>query len=1009
MKSLKLLLLLVVALSTATTARADQSWDFTSLSYTDSTNIIADINSDGSNWSRDASTQRYIYSGALTEAALTANSTELIYTQGLLFTCGSGGKLRVNVSSSRFELNGTGIVVTIPDLSVGDTITVTCLTAKSGDSAEARGLNLSDNATALSGYFNSTTTEQQTNVAVVDTAGNVTLTTSAGMYLYSLSVKNAVNNADGYDANSSQAVLARLAGADTLYYNISNLSSINLSDDNHIVTVNAADKSWADTYTDQIRSIAFNKAANAGTVTNSDSVVNITEAKGWFETVYAEWDAFVLDGDTCDSYNVYVKGGNYSDYEQIDTELVRNYGESWRADMVGLVAASDYELMIVPVDDNGNELTAYANTATDMTVVNYSREGFAHMGRTEGVGAYNNDGSLKDGAKVIYITAENAATVQTEVQTGTSTKETLTGWQSIVYGYLNAHDDTPIAFRIIGCVDSLDLDTCASSEQGFLIKSNTVGHEFNMTFEGIGEDATIHCLGFQVTQCASVEFRNLGIMYYYEDAISIDTKAYNIWVHNNDIYYGKYHYDEEGDKKKGDGSTDIKKDSKYVTVSYNRYWDTGKCALLGSSSSSETSDNWITFHHNWFNYSDSRHPRIRRMSVHVYNNYFDGNASYGVAVTTNASAFVEKNYFRAAHYPMCSSYQGSYPGGFSKENGGIIKAYDNYFTDNQSKFSYITYQSSSNATSSSTTDFDAYEVSSASETVPSSVVTLYGSYTYNNFDTDSTMYSYTPDAATDVPTIVQGYYGAGRLNHGDIVYDIASGVSSAETSSEVDNTLRDEVLANYTSSLGKSLPKTWYDAYLSGDYSTSSSSSSDSSTDDDTTDDSGTTGGGDSSDDSGTTDDDTTTFNLGFRFGSSISKNGNSTDNSSELAVFTDSCTVTWCGISTTNATATDDDSNSWTCWKLDSSSYVTIKRSSGSFAAGDTVTVYMTPGADSKTDGLRLGSTSGNAITTTMATSGTIYTATATLSSSDINSDGSVTFYRYDSQVRLSGIYISR
>ena len=34
------------------------------------------------------------------------------------------------------------------------------------------------------------------------------------------------------------------------------------------------------------------------------------------------------------------------------------------------------------------------------------------------------------------------------------------------------------------------------------------------------------------------------------------------------------------------------------------------------------------------------------------------------------------------------------------------------------------------------------------------------------------MYAHTADNAADVPAIVEGYYGAGRLNHGDIHFDI---------------------------------------------------------------------------------------------------------------------------------------------------------------------------------------------------------------------------------------------
>lgn len=179
----------------------------------------------------------------------------------------------------------------------------------------------------------------------------------------------------------------------------------------------------------------------------------------------------------------------------------------------------------------------------------------------------------------------------------------------------------------------------------------------------------------------------------------------------------------------------------------------------------ETVDNLICYHHNWFDHSDSRHPRVRTSSVHIWNNYYDGVAKYGVGVTMGASVFVESNYFRNTKYPMMISKQGTDAKGdgtFSGENGGVLKAYGNIFAEKSKYFSYITWKNSN-------TDFDAYEVDSPSETVPSSVVAKAGGTSYNNFDTDaSKMYAYTPDAAVDVPAKVTGFYGAGRLNQGDI-------------------------------------------------------------------------------------------------------------------------------------------------------------------------------------------------------------------------------------------------
>ena len=151
-----------------------------------------------------------------------------------------------------------------------------------------------------------------------------------------------------------------------------------------------------------------------------------------------------------------------------------------------------------------------------------------------------------------------------------------------------------------------------------------------------------------------------------------------VWVHNCDFFYGDAGSD--ADQVKGDGALDCKK-STYVTFSYNHFWDSGKSNLLGLSEGSNAGL-YITYHHNWYDHSDSRHPRVRYYSAHVYNNYYDGNAKYGVGSTLGSSVFVENNFFRNCKYPMLTSMQGTdvyggAEGTFLGENGGSIKAFSN--------------------------------------------------------------------------------------------------------------------------------------------------------------------------------------------------------------------------------------------------------------------------------------------------------------------------------------------
>ena len=746
------LALLLMSLSAAMA----QTWTFGAMSEADKALCAADAN-----WV--LGTDRYGYTLALENEALVANGSELAYAKGLKFTAGAPtdktdgkAKVRLNYGSSRLELNGNGVALTIPSLKAGQKVTVSCGTGKSGT---ARGLNAT-NITPVSGSFNATSADKVTNVGTVTADGDVVLTTNVGgMNIYSIKVETVsggstvtpgstdkITNAVARNSKVNQMYVTTNAG-DVKYYNTADLTSVKFEGDKTIITPKSGAEN--DEYDASVQAISFAKKADqgeSGDVENPAGVIQITEAKGWQESAYLKWAPF----EGASSYNVYV------DDKKIDAQLIRQYASYYRADVLGL-AAGTYSVKVVPVNAEGTEI-AGANTASNLVVKSYNREGFAHF-KYDGVGAYNNDGTLKAGAKVLYITAKTAKTVSTTVNTGKL--ETITGLQSIIDAYSKGKDKTPIAFRFIGKISLSDLDHISSSAEGLQVK----GAMMNMTFEGVGDDATVYGFGFLLREAESVEFRNFAIMRCLDDAMSLDTKNSHVWIHNMDLFYGKK--GSAADQAKGDGTVDIKGDSKYVTVAYNRFWDNGKASMCGMKS--ETGENWITYHHNWFDHSDSRMARVRTMSVHMYNNYYQHCDVYGIGATSGSSVFMESNYFDATKRPIMSSLQGTDAKGdgtFSGEKGGLIKAYGNVFANKPENFSYITYAENN-------TSFDAYEVSDPSQQVPSSVKTLVGGTSYDNFDTNSSlMYAYAADKAADVPSIVEGFYGAGRLNHGDIDFVI---------------------------------------------------------------------------------------------------------------------------------------------------------------------------------------------------------------------------------------------
>ena len=512
----------------------------------------------------------------------------------------------------------------------------------------------------------------------------------------------------------------------------------------------------------------------------------ITEASGWLETAYVKWTP--VTGAT--GYNVYVKSASASDsaYVQLDDELIRKYPSYMRADAVGL-KAGDYVMKIVPLN-NGKENTSAAIVSDKLTVNAHDRSGFTFSSNSpvkNGVGAYNNDGTLKSNASVLYVTEANKNTVKMKIG-----NTEYTGVAAITQAIKAKNNCQPVAIRIIGQVTLSGL-ACKDVSSAYAIG---VKGAANVTFEGIGDDATLYEAGVAVFQSTGIEVRNLGLMNWGGggdgDGISLK-QSLGVWVHNNDVFYGNAGSD--GDQAKGDGSMDLKDNSQYVTVSYNHFWDSGKMSLCGMKS--ESGENWITYHHNWFDHSDSRHPRIRTMSVHVYNNYYDGNSKYGVGAAKDSEAFVEANYFRNCNYPMLSSMQGSdvLAGGiFSGENGGVIKAYNNYM---EGQKSVIYANSDAGTTTASATDFDAYLATSRSETVPSTYKAKQGGKTYSNFDTkvDLGVDTADIDAPADVPSIVTKY--AGRIMGGDFKWTFDNSVD--DTSYSLNRPLKDKLNAYKTS------------------------------------------------------------------------------------------------------------------------------------------------------------------------------------------------------------------
>lgn len=156
-------------------------------------------------------------------------------------------------------------------------------------------------------------------------------------------------------------------------------------------------------------------------------------------------------------------------------------------------------------------------------------------------------------------------------------------------------------------------------------------------------------IGFFIVRSENIIIRNVYIEMPKADngadGISMQ-KSKRVWVDHCTFESMNQTKDYE------DGSVDITHQTKEVTVSWNHFIKTQKSALVGHSNN-EINDKEITatFHHNFFDGSNSRHPRVRFGKVHVYNNYFNKVTTYAIGSAYGAKVLVEDNFFDGVRLP----------------------------------------------------------------------------------------------------------------------------------------------------------------------------------------------------------------------------------------------------------------------------------------------------------------------------------------------------------------------
>ena len=259
------------------------------------------------------------------------------------------------------------------------------------------------------------------------------------------------------------------------------------------------------------------------------------------------------------------------------------------------------------------------------------------------------------------------------------------------------------------------------------------------------------------------------------DCISIQADATSakkdsgshIWIDHCEFFNG-----EAAHKDRYDGLIDCKNNVQWLTFSYNYFHDHDKSCLWGKGDSDIYDGcRTISAHHNIFkNIDGSRLPLQRGGNVHYLNNYQE-NCSDGWDIRTGAIGYADACYFKNSKAPILPDGGGTL--GICTESGyGIV--YDNCqrVISGHSNVSYV------NAPSRYDAEFAA-----------STYVT--GSWIPK--DTWSDYFIYNRQKVTDVPTFLDKYAGAGKI---DIWKAYASSIP-AENQTEFKNAVANGLYKTY--------------------------------------------------------------------------------------------------------------------------------------------------------------------------------------------------------------------
>jgi len=303
---------------------------------------------------------------------------------------------------------------------------------------------------------------------------------------------------------------------------------------------------------------------------------------------------------------------------------------------------------------------------------------------------YNSNGELSNDPKIIYISG--VIDICVDENNKPLTEKDFIAQPYSLESYLETYSPEKWGKKNV----TGDIESARKESQKNLAKNIMVKIGSNTTLIGKDKGAKIIHGNLMLEKSTNIIIKNITFEDAYDyfpewdpsdgaagnwnsqfDLITIVSSA-NVWIDHctfSDgqrpdssfpVYFGMKH-------QHHDGAVDITRQSSFITLSYNYFYEHDKTSLVGSSDNSEQDSGnlKVTFHHNYYENCGQRLPRVRFGEVHVYNNYYNNIGLYAIGIGKNASIYAEANFFENINAPAA---QIKY---FDSKGAGYIKDVNN--------------------------------------------------------------------------------------------------------------------------------------------------------------------------------------------------------------------------------------------------------------------------------------------------------------------------------------------